>query len=117
MELTRQEEQQLLCRAATVNAHPEDSSALEGLFASNGWQTLLQIVASSAPSSGPSNGNAGRSETPLAQFEGMGIGSSDVAGDGGSGGDAGGEKMCPHCTFINEGGRSDCEVCGLPLSG
>lgn len=24
-------------------------------------------------------------------------------------------KACPHCTFENEAGASDCEVCGLPL--
>lgn len=41
-------------------------------------------------------------------------------GDAGSSGDAGGgtgEKICPHCTFVNTGPASDCEICGLPLSG
>jgi nuclear protein localization protein 4 homolog len=35
-----------------------------------------------------------------------------VGGD--SGGSAGG-RVCPHCTFENTHGRSDCDVCGLPL--
>lgn len=25
-------------------------------------------------------------------------------------------RICPHCTFENLHGGSDCEVCGLPLS-
>lgn len=25
-------------------------------------------------------------------------------------------RICPHCTFENSHGGSDCEVCGLPLS-
>ena len=24
-------------------------------------------------------------------------------------------RICPHCTFENSHGGSDCEVCGLPL--
>lgn len=24
-------------------------------------------------------------------------------------------RICPHCTFENEHGGHDCEVCGLPL--
>jgi nuclear protein localization family protein 4 len=27
-----------------------------------------------------------------------------------------GVRICPHCTFENEHGGTDCEVCGLPLS-
>lgn len=35
---------------------------------------------------------------------------------GGLAGAAGGNiKVCPHCTFENTHGGSDCEVCGLPL--
>jgi len=46
--MIEQEEQKLLCRAATAHAHPRDSSATDHLFASGGWQTLLTIVESSA---------------------------------------------------------------------
>lgn len=35
------------------------------------------------------------------------------AQDGGAA--SGGIKICPHCTFENTHGGSDCEVCGLPL--
>ena len=34
---------------------------------------------------------------------------------GGGGGGPGGMRECPHCTFENWHGGSDCEVCGLPL--
>ena len=43
-----QEEQKILCRAATAHAHRADSAAVERLFASGGWQTLLTIVESYA---------------------------------------------------------------------
>jgi nuclear protein localization family protein 4 len=120
--LIRQDEQKLLCRAATVHAHPDDPEALEHLFASGGWQTLLQIVESSAAGSGTNAPGGAGNETPSAAFEGMGIdsphGQTDAsAAGGGGGGDSGGERICPHCTYINEPGSSDCEVCGLPLSG
>jgi nuclear protein localization family protein 4 len=124
--MKRQEEQQLLCRAATTHAHPKDTHALEQLFASGGWLTLLTIAESSTPASRSnghgntgtsSNGlNSARAETPLAAFEGMGI-DSPRPGEGGAGGGGGGEKTCPHCTFVNDAGRGDCEICGLPLDG
>lgn len=38
----------MLCRAATSLAHPRDTMALEELFNSGGWQTLLTIIESSA---------------------------------------------------------------------
>lgn len=41
-----------------------------------------------------------------------GIGGGAGSGAGGSGG---GARVCPHCTFENSHGGSDCEVCGLPL--
>lgn len=30
---------------------------------------------------------------------------------------ASGVVVCPHCTFENEAGTSDCAICGLPLAG
>ncbi|SCV70841.1 BQ2448_3603 [Microbotryum intermedium] len=36
-------------------------------------------------------------------------------GGGGGGGGTGGAKVCPHCTFENEAGSTDCDMCGLPL--
>ena len=81
------------------------------------------------------NGNSrGAPSIPSAAFDAMGIDSPPVTSSRASGGDhvpsAGGsfvdlgaasggaaEKVCPHCTFANEAGRTDCEICGLPLDG
>jgi nuclear protein localization protein 4 homolog len=40
------------------------------------------------------------------------------AGRGSSGGSgtSSGIRVCPHCTFENSHGGTDCEVCGLPLA-
>jgi nuclear protein localization family protein 4 len=39
------------------------------------------------------------------------------AGRGSSGsGTSSGIRVCPHCTFENSHGGTDCEVCGLPLA-
>lgn len=35
---------------------------------------------------------------------------------GGGGGGGGGNVVCPHCTFENEPGSRDCDVCGLPIA-
>lgn len=35
----------------------------------------------------------------------------------GGGADSSGPVACPHCTFENPPGTSDCEVCGLPING
>jgi nuclear protein localization family protein 4 len=42
------------------------------------------------------------------------IAAEEAARGGGSGGSSR-VKVCPHCTFENDHGRSDCDVCGLPL--
>lgn len=114
--LTRsQEEQKILARAATVHAHPKDSLAVEQLFASSGWSTLLMLVESSASIRSPPPANP-----PSAAFDAMGIDSPTPASRQpapSAQAAQSGERVCPHCTFVNEGGRSDCEICGLPLDG
>jgi nuclear protein localization protein 4 homolog len=35
--------------------------------------------------------------------------------DDGAAGGVRAKKICPHCTFENEAGARDCDVCGLPL--
>lgn len=134
-----------MCRAATQHAHTSDSSALELLFASDGWATMCALAESSGPArgsrsngfgngNGNENGGAGRfaADTPTPQFGQMGIDSPPRQGGSGSGSGmqatsdngggheadiGGGAKVCPHCTFENDTGASDCDMCGLPLSG
>jgi nuclear protein localization family protein 4 len=120
----------LLCRAATVHAHSADRTALEELFASNGWKTLLTIAESTrmplshmtlpqADKSATQRNGGGRtfgqdrSDTPSQAFDDLGINSPARPAGGGDGG----PRVCPHCTFVNEGSGSDCDICGLPLGG
>lgn len=114
-------EKKLVCQVATAHHHPEQAPAREHLFASSGWATLLTLADATAASMSPRASNAAAD-----QFAGMGIDSSSsspVAGASGSGtpggaaggGGSGGPKACPHCTFINDAGATDCDVCGLPL--
>ncbi|CCO28392.1 Nuclear protein localization protein 4 [Rhizoctonia solani AG-1 IB] len=86
---------------------PDDQrlKLMEGVMNSDGWQTLMAIVRENAPSArtaGP------RPDSPFEippelRDEPM----HDVAGD----------RPCPHCTYVNVPGTTDCDVCGLPLSG
>ena len=108
-----QAEQKLLCRVATSHTRPKESYNVDRLFESPGWQTLLTIAESSAGAAG--NG------APSAAFDAMGIDSPaepvPSTTDGSRSGGAGGERACPHCTFVNDAGSRDCELCGLPLDG
>lgn len=78
--------------------------------------------------------NARSNPPPTSSFNNLGIDSPAFAGPStessappsgpdsvgaGAGAGAGGgrERVCPHCTFVNEHGGSDCEICGLPLDG
>ena len=63
---------------------------------------------------GRPNENGQGNNPPFQAFDDLGINS--PAGGSGGGGD-GGPRVCPHCTFVNEGTGSDCDICGLPLSG
>lgn len=44
------------------------------------------------------------------------IAAEQAAASQAAGGSSGGVRICPHCTFENAHGGSDCEVCGLPLA-
>jgi len=103
----------------------EKDDILDLFLGSDGWKTLMTIVKESRPSR-PSNPPPSGSvpnqiddddipEEVLRAIEaeergsGAGLGADpELAG----GGDV---KQCPHCTFMNEAGASDCDVCGLPL--
>lgn len=74
---------------------------------------LPDFTASGFGSNGNSYGGGG--ETPSSALDAMGIGSPGANPGSAAGGSA--EVTCPHCTFVNPGSRSDCEICGLPLAG
>ena len=111
------EEQKLLCRAATQHAHSSDTAALDRLLASSGWATLLTLAESMAPQPSASGGGANGGSGYTERLGAMGIQSPSHTPAPGDDGGGSGEKVCPHCTFVNTGPGADCDICGLPLSG
>jgi len=114
----------------------EDTSALDALFKTESWQTLmaftresarkcisqpLDAVPLSAPfhtaslpsASGPSSSHM---DEDIPQEVLDQIAANEAAGRESPSGMNSGTKVCPHCTFENPEGEADCEVCGLPLS-
>ncbi|KZP32264.1 polyubiquitin-tagged protein recognition complex, Npl4 component [Athelia psychrophila] len=107
----------LMMRTASLPNLLEDVKLLDPLLATEGWQTLMTFARESAPApaAGAPSGSADHDIDPdiMAQIRAQ-----EAAAGGPPGGSsaAGGIRICPHCTFENEHGGSDCEVCGLPLS-
>ncbi|KIJ68641.1 hypothetical protein HYDPIDRAFT_173314 [Hydnomerulius pinastri MD-312] len=105
----------VLIRTATSPSLLDDSSSLEALMKTDGWQTLLTFARESAParpsSSAPTNLGGMDDDIPQDVFDQI---AAEEAARGGSGGGSR-VRICPHCTFENDHGGSDCEVCGLPL--
>lgn len=98
------EEMQRLCAVAVSH---DTGSALDALLASSGWQTLVAIAGEYAAPEPPAAGaadDASGAEPSAARDDASAPGA-----------DAGGGVACPHCTFVNAPGSTDCDVCGLPL--
>ncbi|KAK7694264.1 hypothetical protein QCA50_001444 [Cerrena zonata] len=72
-------------------------------------ESAPRLPETSAPSSGPS---AMDEDIPPEIFDQIAREQQQSAGVSG-----GNIRMCPHCTFENNHGGNDCEVCGLPLEG
>lgn len=137
-QLVSQEDMNVLLRVAS-SPNLEDPAVTDALFKTESWETLMTFTREmarefnsalaryslrgtnasllAAPTSGQTVGAPAShdvddfSEELLAR-----ISREDAAG--GSGGGSGGAsniRICPHCTFENTHGGSDCEVCGLPL--
>lgn len=97
-ELLTPEDMQQVCAVAVSH------DALERVLASAGWQTLVAIAQEQAPAPAPASHGETGAEAPAvpdeASFEAS----------------AAASVACPHCTFLNAPGSTDCDVCGLPLS-
>lgn len=118
---------------ATSPTLMSDPSQLDPLLATDGWQTLMTFtrengrkfllsslhkdsslipeVAQSAPGLGAMDDDIPQDILDQIAAEQAAAGGSAPA----SGGGTPGVKICPHCTFENDVGRTDCDVCGLPL--
>ncbi|KAG9102836.1 nuclear protein localization protein 4 [Ceratobasidium sp. 370] len=97
-----------LVKAVTA---PDDQrlKLMEAVMNSEGWQTLMAIVQQNAPSAQTTGGRA-RPDSPFEIPP-------ELREEAMAGVESGGPRPCPHCTFVNEPGRTDCEICSLPLSG
>ena len=83
------DDMRVACRVAVTHR------GQEALMSSSGWQTLVTIAQESAPQPSP---------PPPAEAEPEAL--ADAPSEG---------SACPHCTFLNAPGSTDCDVCGLPL--
>lgn len=54
-------------------------------------------------------------DIPPEVFDQIAAESAAAGSNNGGAGSSSGIRICPHCTFENTHGGSDCEVCGLPL--
>ncbi|KAI0079865.1 polyubiquitin-tagged protein recognition complex Npl4 component [Panus rudis PR-1116 ss-1] len=106
-QLISQEDMKLLLRIAS-SPNLDDRAVLDPLLRTDSWQTLMTFTREVAParpqSSHPTTDTRHSEDIPPEVFDQI------AAGE-----DQG--KVCPHCTFVNSHGGSDCEVCGLPLNG
>lgn len=136
-----------MCKLATIPTTERSITSLKTLaetlaklFSSPNWQTFMLVAEEQAPASLPNKdyptnegGGSGGGGQMIDGFEippDVGVppeafnqqaqgggGDNATAAGGGGGNDAGGMQVCPHCTFENNPGAQDCDICGLPLSG
>jgi len=101
-------------RTATSPTLLEDPSVLEAFMKTEGWQTLVTFARESAParptSSAPTDLGPMDDQIPQDIFDQ--IATEDTSQNRGTNSRI---RVCPHCTFENDHGGHDCEVCGLPL--
>ncbi|KAF6766078.1 NPL4 family-domain-containing protein [Ephemerocybe angulata] len=107
------EDLNLLLKAVSSPNIMEDQSVLDPVLASDSWQTLMTFTREHAPrrpqTTAPDGSSSAMDEDiPPELYD-------QIAADNAAGGGGGGVRICPHCTFENTGGGSDCDVCGLPL--
>jgi nuclear protein localization family protein 4 len=117
-QLVSKVDMKVLVSTVTSPSLLEDPLALNALFKTESWQTLMTFTRESAPSL-PSTSAPGLSSShidediPQDVFDQ--IAAEEAARREGPSGVGSGVKICPHCTFENPQGETDCEVCGLPL--
>ncbi|KAJ7596715.1 NPL4 family-domain-containing protein [Mycena floridula] len=111
-QLFSREEMKIFMQTVSSPTLLEDPTQLDPLLSTDGWQTLMTFTRESAPqrpsSSAPDSSNRMDEDIPQDVLDQ--IAAQEAASSGG-----GGVKICPHCTFENDHGGNDCEVCGLPL--
>ncbi|KAJ7101003.1 NPL4 family-domain-containing protein [Mycena crocata] len=108
------DEVKLLMGIVTSPTLLEDLSQLDPLLATDGWNTLMTFTRESG-SSRPVASSMDE-DIPQEVFDQIAAEEAAARGNGGDGGgSSAGIRVCPHCTFENAHGGTDCDVCGLPL--
>jgi nuclear protein localization family protein 4 len=110
----------VLLRVVTSPSTVEDPKRLAKLFKTDGWQTLMTFAREAAParpgSSVPATAGGFDADIPQDVLDRIAAEQAASREDTDSMANADvGVRVCPHCTFENPPGGSDCEVCGLPL--
>ncbi|KAI0318986.1 polyubiquitin-tagged protein recognition complex Npl4 component [Amylostereum chailletii] len=83
----------------------DDPTLLDPLLTTESWHTITTFARESAPPPQTASSSHPMDEDiPPELYDELG-----------AAGGSGGGRVCPHCTFENSHGGSDCEVCGLPL--
>ncbi|KAI0274867.1 polyubiquitin-tagged protein recognition complex Npl4 component [Gloeopeniophorella convolvens] len=107
---------QVLVRVASA-PDLEDPTVLDALLATESWQTLTTFARESAPA--PERPAQPAPDAPPSHMLDDDIPpelfDDFAAAATAAGGALSNVRVCPHCTFENSHGGSDCEVCGLPL--
>ncbi|KAG1716336.1 hypothetical protein ID866_820 [Astraeus odoratus] len=107
-----------LVHTATLATLTQDSKSLEVLLKTEGWQTLVTFAQESAPArpstSAPTRTPTSRADNDIPQEIFDQIAAEEATSREGR--PASRKRVCPHCTFENGHGGSDCELCGLPLA-
>lgn len=105
MENVTLQDEDLDILVAAIQAKSND--ILESWMSNSAFWTTVKAMAGSQPEAGPSSGAArgGHGSTSWLATNGHHPHSPPVQSN---------EWNCPHCTFVNNGPRDACEVCGLP---
>ncbi|CDO72743.1 hypothetical protein BN946_scf184990.g26 [Trametes cinnabarina] len=112
--LINQNDQRVLIRTATA-PDIESPTALDELLRTEGWLTLMTFARETAPKR-PSGGAPPSSHAPMDTDIPPEVFDQIEREQDAGGGSSSNIRICPHCTFENTHGGSDCEVCGLPLA-
>ncbi|KAI6153385.1 NPL4 family-domain-containing protein [Pisolithus tinctorius] len=112
-QLMSKDDIQNLLRTATSPSLVEDSRSLDALMKTEGWQTLITFAHESAPSQPLPSASTSHMDHDIPQEILDQIAAEEAASREVR--TSSRTRVCPHCTFENDHGGSDCEVCGLPL--
>ncbi|KAF8641129.1 hypothetical protein AX17_000771 [Amanita inopinata Kibby_2008] len=113
------EDMRTIMRIASSPTLLDDLSQLDAFLVTESWQTLMTFTRESAPVrpsvTVPSASSSHGMDEDIPQEVFDQIAAEDAAARASSASSPRNVRVCPHCTFENEHGGSDCVICGLPL--